>query len=271
MARTVSEAALLLEAIAGDDWRDPQWVRGPVPVEWIYRDDDDVAGLRVGIVEESLDASLCEPSVIENVSTVSEILRSRGADVRDISVPVWPLGLPIIQTLLCHLVGAMVRSEGVGYGHLGLIDVDRLHAFALSRRQENRLLPQYMKVWMIVESILHDDYLNVTYGMLHNMRLRFRTTLDEAFDDFDLLITPTTPTTAPLLAAGESVISEVATRILESLPYNTAPLNLSGHPVVALPSGTDAEGLPTSVQVIARRFAEDVALRAARAIEDGLN
>ena len=60
-------------------------------------------------------------------------------------------------------------------------------------------------------------------------------------------------------------------RILESLPYNTAPLNLSGHPVVALPSGTDADGMPTSVQVVARRFHEAVALEVARAIEAALS
>ena len=202
MARTVGEAALLLEAIAGEDWRDPQWVRGEVPPATTIRRPVDLRELRIGIVVESLDARLCDDAVVTNLRGAGEALRALGASVSDVAVPIWPLGLPIAQTLLCHLVGAMIKSEGVGYGHLGLIDIDRMHAFAVARRQENRLLSPYMKVWMLVESLLHEDYLNVSYGILHNLRLRLRSELDATFSQYDVLLTPTTPTTAPRLAAG---------------------------------------------------------------------
>src|SRR5262249_21709443 len=59
MARTVDDAALLLEAIAGDDWRDPQWVRGPVPERWSAPSGGGIDGVRVGVVVESLDDELC--------------------------------------------------------------------------------------------------------------------------------------------------------------------------------------------------------------------
>ena len=190
--------------------------------------------------------------------------------MRDVSIPIWPQALPIAQTLLCHLVGAMIRSEGVGFGHLGVVDRDRARAFALARRGESRLLPPYLKVWMLVERYLHDEYLNASFGMLQNLRLRVRAEIEDALNEADLLLTPTTPGTAPPLLSPELVAEHGASRILRSLPYNTAPLNLSGHPVLALPSGVDHQGLPTSVQLVAGSFREEVAIRAGRVVESAL-
>jgi Asp-tRNA(Asn)/Glu-tRNA(Gln) amidotransferase A subunit family amidase len=121
---------------------------------------------------------------------------------------------------------------------------------------------------MLVERYLHDEHLNVTYGVLQNLRLRLRCDIDEAFGRYDALLTPTTPCTAPLLLANDELVSSgVLSHILKLLPYNTAPLNLSGHPAIAVPSGEDASGLPTSLQVAARRFEEGVALRIAQTVE----
>jgi amidase len=270
MASTVDDAALLLQAIAGDDWRDPQWVRGPVPASWQPNDAGDVAGLRVGVVVESIDGDLCSPDVVQNLRNVADDLARAGCRVRDVSIPIWPQALPIAQTLLCHLVGAMIRSEGVGFGHLGVVDGDRARAFAVARRGESRLLPPYLKVWMLVERYLHDEYLNASFGMLQNLRLRVRAEIEAALHEADLLLTPTTPGTAPPLLSPELVAEHGASRILRSLPYNTAPLNLSGHPVLALPSGVDHQGLPTSVQLVAGSFREEVAIRAGRVVESAL-
>jgi amidase len=267
MAANVNDAALLLEAIAGDDWRDPQWVRGPIPRSWRRPDDDDVAGLRVGIVRESLDPDLCSPDVIANVQAVADVLRRAGCDIRDVSIPIWPHALPIAQTLICHLVGAMVKSECVGYGHLGYIDTERAHRFAATRRTESRLLPPYFKTWMLVESYLHEEYLNTAFGRLQNLRLRVRADIERTFEDVDLLLTPTTPDTAPPLLPPETAAQGSADRILRSLPYNTAPLNLSGHPVLAMPSGHDRNGMPTSVQLVAAAFGETLTIRAGRLVE----
>jgi amidase len=270
MASTVDDAALLLEAIAGDDWRDPQWVRSAVPSSWHPSGDDDIAGLRVGVVGESLNEELCSPDVVRNLQTVAEVLRKAGCHVHDVSIPIWPQALPIAQTLLCHLVGAMIKSEGVGFGHLGLVDPERARTFAVARREESRLLPPYLKIWMLVERYLHDEYLNTTFGMLHNLRLRVRADIERTLGNVDLLLTPTTPDTAPPLLPAEQVAEGGATRILRSLPFNTAPLNLSGHPVLALSSGKDGQGLPTSVQLVAGSFREELTIRAGRLVESSL-
>jgi amidase len=272
MGATVDDAALLLEAVAGDDWRDPQWVRGAVPEKWRCDPGEDIRGLKIGVVLEGIDEHRCDADVVHNLRSAAEVLRQAGADMRDVSIPMWPHGLPIVQALECHLAAAMIASEGVGYGRLGVIDIDRLHAFAVVRRAENKLLSPYMKACMVVERYLHDRYLNVPYARLHNLRLRLRQDLDQAMRDFDLLLTPTTPTVAPKLVEGDLAFSEASRKMLEEIPYNTAPLNLSGHPALAVPSGWDDAdlGLPTSLQIIARRFEESVAIKAGRLVEASL-
>jgi amidase len=270
MASDVEGAALLLEAIAGDDWRDPQWVKGAVPPAWHLSGHEDVEGLRVGVVRESLDEDLCSPDVIASARSVADVLRRAGCDVRDVSIPIWRQALPIAQVLICHLVGAMVRSEGVGSGHLGYVDTGRARAFAVARRAESSLLPAYFKTWMLLESYLHEQYLNTSFGMLQNLRLRVRADIERTLADVDLLLTPTTPETAPTLLPPETAPQGSATRILRSLPFNTAPLNLSGHPVLALPSGRDQLGLPTSIQLVAKSFQEALTIRVGRHVESSL-
>lgn len=269
MARSVVDTATLLGVVAGDDWRDPQWVRGPIVGEDYLAglEDRDLAGQRVGIVVEGLPEGLCEESVVGNLDAAAAILRARGAIVEPVSIPLWEHGAQITQTLLSHLTSSMIRSEGEGRDHLGLVNGDRLASFATKRRTQGRLFPPYIKTWLITDRFLTDHLLGTAYGVLHNLRLRLRQDIDEVLHRYELLITPTTPTTAPQLLAEGAGAGDIVNRVLGSAPYNTAPLNLSGHPALSLPNGTDSDGMPTSVQLVGRRFDEARVLQAGRIIE----
>jgi amidase len=117
---------------------------------------------------------------------------------------------------------------------------------------------------------MRDRYANVAFGQLHNLRLRVRREIDAALDQFDLLLTPTLPITAPALPDGDAPFAEVAERTSALLCYNTAPLNLTGHPAISHPSGSDARGLPTAVQLVGGNRRERVIFRAAFALEAAL-
>ena len=135
IARRVGDAARLLEAIAGDDWRDPQWVRGPITTEgYANAAGEGVERLRIGVIEESVTSVDCDAAVLEGLERSVSALRDAGATVERFSLPIWADGFATFQPFVAHLIANMIRSEGVGYGHLGYIDVDRLHAFALARR-----------------------------------------------------------------------------------------------------------------------------------------
>jgi amidase len=268
LARTVAGAALLLEVIAGGDWRDAQWVRaGPEAGDYNGASRNGVRGLRIAVVQESIDPSICESAVVENLSRATEALRDEGADVGEVSIPLWRDGLSLFLPYVGHLFSDVFRSEGQGTGHLGAYDTDAMEAFARARRREGSLLAPQVKSWLIADRYVHDRYLGIPYARLHNARLALRRDITAALAQWDILLTPTLPMTAPKLLTGDTPFAEISGRTAAKLCYNTAPLNLSGHPALSVPSGTNADGLPTAVQIIGGHFADATAFRAAFALE----
>jgi amidase len=264
----VYRVALLLEVLAGEDWRDPQWVRGGLSTaRYTDAQDDGVAGLRIGVIRESIEGTECEAAVTEGVTRAADSLRASGAHVEEVSIPEWLRGFATFQPYVAHLVANMLRSEGVGYGHLGYIDADRMHAFAVARRAESQLLNPYVKAWLLADRYLRDKYPARSFATLHNQRLLLRRAFDRVLHDYDLLVTPTIPIVAPPLPAADATLDELLDDSRECICFNTAPLNLSGHPAISLPSGTDEAGLPTGVQVIGRTFEDYTVFRAAFELE----
>jgi amidase len=268
LAGTVERAALLLEVIAGGDWRDAQWVRAdPAAGSYVATKDEGVAGLRVAVLEESADPDVCDPAVLANLELAAQALRDGGADVGRVSVPLWRDGLAMFVPYIGHLFADTFRSEGQGGGHLGAYDVAAMDAYARMRRSEGALLPPQVKAWLLADRHVHERWAGVPYARLHNARLALRRDVTAALENWDLLLTPTLPLTAPTLLTGDASFAEVSGRTSARLCFNTAPLNLTGHPALSVPSGVDEDGLPTAVQVVARHFDERTAFRAAFELE----
>ena len=268
LARTVGDAALLLEVIAGSDWRDAQWVRAaPEADDYTGARDAGIRGLRVAVVEESVDSDICEHAVVANLWRVVETLRDDGAETGVVSIPLWRHGLSMFLPYIGHLFSDTFRSEGQGAGHLGAYDTDAMDAYARTRRREGSLLAQQVKSWLIADRYVHQRHFGIPYARLHNARLALRRDIAAALAEWDLLLTPTLPMTAPKLIAAGASFAEVSSRTAAKLCFNTAPLNLSGHPAISVPSGTDDEGLPTGVQIVGGHFADTTAFRAAFALE----
>jgi amidase len=268
LAPSVDATALLLEVLAGEDPRDPQWVRGPVSGAR-YRDAAElgVEGMRIAIVEESCTDELCDPAVLAGLERMAALLTAAGAGVGRVSIPLWRDGLAIFIPYIGHLAADMFRTEGQGVSHLGSVDVAAMREYARSRRAESARLAMQMKCWVIADRFVHERHHGVPYGQLHNLRLALRADISAALANRDLLLTPTLPLTAPRLADASTPFAEVSVRTLARLPFNTSPINLSGHPAFSFPSGTDDDGLPTAVQIVARHFDELTAFRAAYALE----
>ena len=143
-------------------------------------------------------------------------------------------------------------------------------AHAQMRRNESALLPPQVKSWLLADRYVHERYAGVPYARLHNARLAVRRAISDALEEWDLLLTPTLPLTAPTLLTEDASFAEVSGRTAARLCYNTMPLNLSGHPGFSVPSGVDGEGLPTAVQIVGPHFGEATAFRAAFAVERAL-
>jgi amidase len=269
IARTVADAALLLSVIAGPDWRDPQWLRDLRVDDYVAGTTDGVAGLRVGVVAESLDPELCDPAVLEGVVAARGALAQAGAHVEDTAIPLWSSGFSIWLGTVVASWGSMLRAYSVGFGHLGLIDVERAHAASLVRREEGHLLPATVKLVLLVNAYLDERYHGVPLARAHNQRLALRKALDDALADYDLLLTPTVPRVAVELPRGRLTPVEAMSRIVSETVL-AGQANVTGHPALAVPSGRDAQGMPTSAQVIGPRWGDRRVVAAGAAIQAAL-
>ena len=268
LARSVREVAILLEVIAGEDWRDPQGVHVPIEIPAYRRAaGDGVADLRIAVIDESITGVDCEPVVVETINDAVGALERAGAQVERVAFPEWSEASSIFGPYVAHLVGNMLRTEGGSHGHMGYIDADRVHAFGANRRAQSRELNPYVKCWTIASRYLMERYMNVPFAKLHNARLESRRRISEMLGTWDLLITPTIPFTAPKLPEAPTPIADLLADSKASVAFNTSPLNMSGHPAMAVPGLHDADGLPASVQIVAAHFDEYTAFRAAFVLE----
>jgi amidase len=271
IARTVRDAALLLEVIAGPDPRDPQWVRGALEAAaYTQAETEGVGGLSIAIVEESCDPEVCDPAVLKGLERAAVALEAAGARVAPVSLPVWANALAIFQPYIACLISSMIRSDGAAYGHLGAVDPHVVEAFGRARREHSGDLPKQLKCWLIAERWLHERDANATYARLQNLRLLVREHVSATLRNHDVLLTPTLPMTAPRLPEKGASFAEVSARTSAALCLNTAPLNLTGHPAISVPSGYDAAGLPTAVQLVSSHFQDATGFRAAFELERAL-
>lgn len=268
-ARTVELVARATSVMAGHDDRDPQWVRGVPDIDFLTHLGDGVQGWRIGVINEASTAQMCEPNVLEGQRRACDALSDAGAEIVEVSVPMWEDGWAIAVTLLCHFHLAMVHTEGQGIGHHGEMDVARMHHYALSRRLEADNFAPWMKVYLLVGRYLHDEYFSTYLGKAHNLRRTLRAQTELALSGCDLLIAPTATHTAPPLLDRKAPDTELIARAT-TMAANTAPLDLTGHPALAVPAGVDGDGLPVSVQLIGRHFDDARTLQAGAALEAAL-
>lgn len=267
ITRTISELARVMEVIAGEDPRDPQWVRGPLqPEAYTEYLDRPVKGMRVGVLEEGLDIPELEPDVRTAFNSAVAAISKLGATVERVSFPLWRHGQAIWNGFAAHGISAMIESNQEGFGRLGLCDVSWQEAFANARRARGDLLPPYMKMMMILGSFLRRDCGSIYFSKSTNIRYAMRQSFDQLFEQFDVLLTPTIPTTAFKLLTEPPTVKELGQRAA-GMCQNTYPLNVLGNPALSVPCGRGKHNLPVGLQIIARHFHDSTTIQLAHALE----
>jgi aspartyl-tRNA(Asn)/glutamyl-tRNA(Gln) amidotransferase subunit A len=256
-AATVADAAALLEAIAGHDLRDSTSLDRQVP-PMLAGLGEGVEGLRVGVVEDFLaDAS---QACARAVRAGAEALSGAGAVVEDVAIPELLDGLSAYYLLApAEASSNLARYDGVRYGlRVEADDVTAMNA----RTREAGFGPEVKRRIMLGTYVLSAGYYDAYYAQAQRVRTRIIRAFSRAYERFDVLLAPTTPSVAFELGAK---VDDPLEMYLSDL--FTIPTNLAGHPAMSVPFTLGEEGLPVGLQVLAPALGEAVMCRAGAVLE----
>ena len=259
-ASSVADAALLLDVIAGPDPLDStSSPEPPRPVSDVLH--DGVAGLRVGIIDELVDAEGVEPEVRDAVLRAAATLEAAGATVERVSVPSVIYGLSAYYLIApAEASSNLARYDGVRYGLR--VDGDDVAAMN-ARTRDAGFGPEVKRRIMLGTYALSAGYFDAYYGKAQRVRTLITRDFARAYEQFDALLSPTSPTVAfPLGAKADNPLAMYLSDIC------TIPTNLAGHAAASVPFGTGRDGLPIGVQVLVDAVQEPTMFRVAQALEE---
>ncbi len=254
--RTVADAALLLGAMQGKDPCDstslglPEQVAAPTAT--------DLKGIRLGVPEE-LSGEGIEEGVLKNFQATLDRCRELGATVETCRLPHAPHGLAayyIIAPAECS--SNLARFDGVRYGER--VEAGDLLSMYTGTRAAGFGAEVKRRI-MLGTYALSSGYYDAYYGRAQKVRTKIADDFNEAFADFDFIVTPTAPGVA--FELGAKTADPLAMYLND---YCTVPMSLAGIPGISIPNGL-SEGLPTGLQIAGPAFSEQRVLEAAHALE----
>jgi aspartyl-tRNA(Asn)/glutamyl-tRNA(Gln) amidotransferase subunit A len=258
ITKTVRDCARLYEIVAGPDPCDSTTVEPPA-VE--IPDGDDLKGLRIGIPRELNEAEGIEPGVTESVRAAIELAEKLGASIGETHLP-----RSVDYGLACYYLVApaeassnLARYDGVRYGHRASVDGDLTALYEKTRWEGFGAEPK--RRIMLGTYALSAGYFEAYYGQAQKVRTVIKDEFAAAFRDFDVLVSPTSPTVAFKL--GEKTENPLAMYLADVL---TIPPNMAGLPGLSIPCGL-SEGLPVGLQLIGPQFSENTLFRVGHALE----
>jgi aspartyl-tRNA(Asn)/glutamyl-tRNA(Gln) amidotransferase subunit A len=256
-ATTVADAAVLLEVVAGHDPADATSIPQPAP-SIVDHLDDGVQGLRIGLVTELMGEGI-DPAIATRVREAADALAAAGAVVEEVSVPAVTFGLSAYYLIApAEASSNLARFDGVRYGLR--VDAPTTNEMMVATRTAGFGAEVKRRI-MLGTYALSAGYYDAFYGKAQKVRTLICRDFAAAYERFDVLLSPTTPTTAFEIGA----IHDPLTMYLNDIC--TIPTNLAGHPAMSVPFGADDAGLPVGVQVLAPALGEVPMFRAAAAIE----
>jgi aspartyl-tRNA(Asn)/glutamyl-tRNA(Gln) amidotransferase subunit A len=257
-ARSVTDAAGLYTAIAGHDPCDSTSIPEEV-ADVAATLEQGVEGLRVGVVSEALDEGV-EPGVAARVREAAQLLGKLGADLVDVSLPHARYGIAAYYLIAPSEASSnLARYDGVRYGLR--VDGDTTEAMMAATRSAG-FGPEVLRRIMIGTYALSAGYYDAYYVSAQRVRTLIIRDYEAAFEHCDVVLSPTSPTTA--FQIGAKTDDPLAMYLNDVF---TVPASLAGMPALSLPAGLDDAGLPVGVQLVAPLLDEAVLFRAARALE----
>ena len=259
-ATCVADAAELLQVIAGPDPRDSTCLKADVP-DYTAALDQPIKGLKVGMIRECFEAEGLDAEVKASVQASAAQLEALGAELVEVSCPRFNDGIATYYVIAPSEASAnLARYDGVKYGFRA-DNADSLAAMTSSSRAEGFGAEVQRRI-LIGTYALSAGYVDAYYKKAQQVRTLIRRDFDAAFQQVDVLLTPTAPSTA--FKTGAHTDDPLSMYLADLL---TIPVNLAGLPAISVPCGFSQSGLPIGVQLIGNVLEEARLLQVAHQYE----
>ena len=259
LTRDVTDAALLLREMVGKDPCDSTSLAFPGPIELPRA--QDLKGIRLGVPTElSSQAEGLEPGVLDGFRATLDVARALGASVEPMRLPHAPHALAAYYLIApAECSSNLARYDGVRYGVRAGAVRDLLHMYTETREQG--FGEEVKRRIMLGTYALSSGYYDAYYGTAQKVRTKIAEDFRAAWERFDFVVTPTSPTVA--FELGAKLADPLAMYVNDVC---AVPMSLAGIPAISIPNGL-ADGLPTGFQIAGPAFSESRLLDAAHALE----
>jgi aspartyl-tRNA(Asn)/glutamyl-tRNA(Gln) amidotransferase subunit A len=259
-SRSVADAAEVLQVIAGADARDATCLRAPVP-DYVAALEGPLKGLRVGMIRQCFQQEGLDAEVKASVRAAAQLLESLGCELVEVDCPRFDDGIATYYVIAPSEASAnLARYDGVKYGLRSEAAGSLAEMTARSRAEG--FGDEVQRRILIGTYALSAGYVDAFYKKAQQVRTLIRRDFERAFERVDVLLSPTSPTTAFRFGAHSE--DPLAMYLADLL---TIPANLAGLPAISLPCGFDRAGLPIGLQLIAGVLEEEKLLRVAHQYE----
>ena len=259
-ANNVSDAAEILQVISGKDNLDSTTIDIPVP-NYLESLSESIKGMKIGLIDNCFQHEGLATEVKESVLNSASLLENLGAEIINLSCPRFNDGIATYYVIAPSEASAnLARYDGVKYGYRSEDEKSLIEMTSKSRAQG--FGNEVKRRILIGTYALSAGYVDAYYKKAQQVRTLIRKDFDDAFKKVDILLAPTSPTTA--FGSGENVDNPMAMYLSDLL---TIPANLAGLPAISLPCGFDKSGLPIGLQLIGNVFEEAKLLQVASQFE----
>jgi aspartyl-tRNA(Asn)/glutamyl-tRNA(Gln) amidotransferase subunit A len=264
-ARNVVDAALLHEVIAGYDSRDSTSINSPVPPVVEAARSADVSGMRIGVVKQFAGDGY-QAGVTARFDEAVAALAGLGASVVEVSCPNFDYALAAYYLIAPSEASSnLARYDAMRYGMRVGDDGEASAEQVMAATREAGFGPEVKRRIILGTYALSAGYYDAYYGQAQKVRTLISRDFEAAFEQVDVLVSPTTPTTA--FPIGERLDDPLAMYLADLC---TIPSNLYGGPAMSVPCGLSDDGLPVGFQIMAPVLADDRLYRVGAALEGSL-
>lgn len=266
ITRSVEEAALALEVLAGRDGLDPRQPHDLQVGGYAAALDADVAESTVAVLAEGFDHDGADDAVLGVVRDAIDALEALGVTVTEVSIPEHYLAAELTSAIVRYGYGQLLEQSGVALGSSGWHDTDAAEYLSRALAARSRDLPPTRKVGLLVSEFVRRNYGASVYGKAQNLAASVRESYSDALADVDALVMPTLPVKAPPYGEERGLATLLEEGSGSAIANNTLPFNSTHHPAMTVPCG-EVDGAPVGMMLVAERFDEETLFTLASAYE----